>query len=67
LKEKEMIKFKSKVVSIAIMAIATVFMVSAIWTDNISRSTRPVIVLSYLLLMMVAMLISGKRAKLMKK
>ncbi|MDQ7096613.1 hypothetical protein REC12_23745 [Desulfosporosinus sp. PR] len=62
-----MIKSKSKVVSIALMVIATAFMIFAIWTENMSISTRPFIVLGYLLLMTFAMLISGKSSNLKKK
>ena len=62
-----MIKSKSKVVSIALMVISTAFMILAIWTENMSRATRPFIVLSYLILMTVAMLISRKSVNLKKK
>ncbi len=62
-----MIKSKSKVVSIAIMVIATAFMIFSIWTENMSRSTRPFIVLSYLILMTVAILLSRKNLNFKKR
>lgn len=45
---------KCKILSIGIMAIATAFMIFEIWSENISWSTRPFIVLGYLVLMTVA-------------
>ncbi|WP_140419039.1 hypothetical protein [Desulfosporosinus sp. FKB] len=62
-----MIKSKGKVVSIAMMVIATAVMILAIWTENMSRSTRPYIVLSYLIPMTVAMLISRKSVNFKKR
>ncbi|WP_088185761.1 hypothetical protein [Desulfosporosinus sp. FKA] len=62
-----MIKSKGKVVSIAMMVIATAVIILAIWTENMSRSRRPFIVLGYLILMTVAMLISRKSVNFKKR
>lgn len=47
-------KAKSTTISTGIIAIATAFMIFAIWNENISMATRPFIALAYLVLMMAA-------------
>ena len=47
-------KVKCKILSIGIMTIATAFEIFAVFSETISRSTRPFIVLGYLALMTVA-------------
>ena len=47
-------KVKCKILSIGIMTIATAFQIFAVYSETISRSTRSFIVLSYWVLMTVA-------------